>query len=520
MLRMEIGDSRTGYRLKGAATRFLLLVGLLLPWGGPLPAPARALPIQPALLTMAAAHPAERVRLIVQKAGATGVPEQQTRDLGGRVTQDLHLIHAFAAELPAGAVPVLAAASGIRWISLDAPVAESASSAPVDPATLVSAYPQAVHASDLWNASPALQGQGIGVAVVDSGINRGHPDLSDGRVVAQEKFNSNTASMADLNGHGTHIAGIIAGNGTASQGAYIGVAPQANLINVKVSDDQGAASASDLVAGLQWINDNKARYNIRVVNISLNSSLVQSYHVDPIDAAVEILWFNGIVVVASAGNNSTAKLSAPANDPFVITVGATDDKGTPGLADDTIAPFSGYGTTLDGFAKPDLVAPGTNIVSLLASHGDTLAKQHRDHLVSGFPDARQYFRMSGTSMAAPVVAGAVALLLQANPGLSPDQVKGVLKATAVHDDQVWPGYTSEHAGAGYLDIAAAVQAPALSLANTGQAASALLWTGADPLTWGSVSWNSVSWNSVSWNSVSWNSVSWNSVSWNSDYWGP
>jgi serine protease AprX len=520
MLRMEIGHSRIRCRLKGAATRFLLLVGLLLPLGSHGPAPAPVLRVQPALLTLAAAHPVQPVQVIVQKAGAGGAPEQQTRALGGRVTQDLHLIHAFAAELPASAVPALAAAPGIRWISLDAPVTESASTATVDAAALVSAYPQAVHASDLWNAAPALQGQGIGVAVVDSGINRGHPDLSGSRVVAQAKFNSETSSMADQNGHGTHIAGIIAGNGTASQGAYVGVAPQANLINVKVSDDQGAASASDLVAGLQWINDNKARYNIRVVNISLNSSVVQSYHVDPIDAAVEILWFNGIVVVASAGNNSTAKLSAPANDPFVITVGATDDNGTAGIGDDTVAPFSGYGTTLDGFAKPDLVAPGTNIISLLASHGDTLVKQHRDHLVSGFPDARQYFRMSGTSMAAPVVAGAVALLLQANPRLNPDQVKGVLKATAVHDAQAWPGYTSEHAGAGYLDIAAAVQAQTIPVANTGQAASALLWTGSDPITWGSVSWNSVSWNSVSWNSVSWNSVSWNSVSWNSDYWGP
>ncbi len=520
MLRMEIRDRRTRYRLKGATTRLLLLVGMLLPLGGRAPAPPPVVRVQPALLTAAATHPAQEVRVIVQKAGAGSGPEQQARDLGGRITQDLHLIHAFAAELPAGAVLALAAGADIRWISLDAPVAESASSAPVDLSALVSAYPQAVHAADLWNTAPALQGQGIGVAVVDSGINRGHPDLSGSRVIAEEKFNSNTASMADQNGHGTHIAGIIAGNGTASQGAYVGMAPQANLINVKVSDDEGAASAADVVAGLQWINDNKTRYNIRVVNISLNSSLVQSYHVDPIDAAVEILWFNGIVVVTSAGNNSTAKLSAPANDPFVITVGATDDRGTAGLDDDTVAPFSGYGITLDGFAKPDLVAPGTNIISLLASHGDTLVKEHRDHLVSGFPDARQYFRMSGTSMAAPVVAGAVALLLQANPGLNPDQVKGVLKATAVHDAQVWPGYTSAHAGAGYLDIAAAVHAPTIPVANTGQAASHLLWTGSRPITWNSVSWNSVSWNSVSWNSVSWNSVSWNSVSWNSDYWGP
>src|SRR5439155_2122359 len=135
-------------------------------------------------------------------------------------------------------------------------------------------------------------------------------------------------------------------------------APNVNLINVKVSSDAGAATSSDVVSGLQWVLANKLTNNIKVVNLSLNSSVVQSYNVDPIDAAVEVLWFNGIVVVVSAGNNGSATLYPPANDPFVITVGATNDMGTASITDDTIATFSAYGTTTDGIAKPDLVAPG------------------------------------------------------------------------------------------------------------------------------------------------------------------
>jgi serine protease AprX len=223
------------------------------------------------------------------------------------------------------------------------------------------------------------------------------------------------------------------------------------------------------------------------------------------------LWFNKIVVVASAGNQGGG-VYPPANDPFIITVGATDDKGTNSLSDDVIASFSAYGTTSDGFSKPDLVAPGKNIVARLVNTNMGLAKAHPSNVISG-----TYFKMSGTSVAAPVVSGAVALLLQDEPNLTPDQVKYRLMATA---NKSWTSYNSVKAGAGYLDIYAAVNGTSTKNANTGINASQLLWTGSRPVTWGSVSWNSVSWNSVSWNSVSWNSVSWNSVSWNSDYWGP
>jgi serine protease AprX len=274
---------------------------------------------------------------------------------------------------------------------------------------------------------------------------------------------------------------------------------------------------SDVVAGLQWILNNKSRYNIKVVNISLNSSLYEPYHVSPLCAAAEMLWFNRIVVVASAGNDAGANgapLHPPANDPFVITVGATDDRGTASIDDDVVAPFSAYGTTLEGVSKPDLVAPGTNIVSLMGKPDAALALTYPDHRVDDPVQSNYfYFRMSGTSMAAPMVSGAVALLLEDEPYLNPDQVKYRLKSTTRR-------FEHAGAGAGYLDVYAAVRGTTLTPANLNIQASQLLWTGIQPITWGSVNWNSVNWNSVNWNSVNWNSVNWNSVNWNSTYWEP
>lgn len=377
-----------------------------------------------------------------------------------------------------------------------------------------------IKADQLWNSSKRLQGQSIGVAVVDSGIAR-NPDmnglLQSNRVVATVNIVGSSGSVDDAYGHGTHVAGTIAGNGASSGGAYTGVAPKANLIDVRVTDDIGQGSTSDVVAGLQWIYENRVKYNIRVVNLSLNSSVAESYLTSPLDAALEVLWFNRIAVVVSAGNNGGTQsgiLYPPANDPFVITVGATDDKGTLTLADDDIANFSAFGVTTEGFSKPDIVAPGRNIVSLLASDDCNISLNHPGNIVQsskGF----HYLRISGTSMSSAVVAGAVALLIQDRPDLTPDQIKYRLMATANKD---WSHYTSAQAGAGYLDILAAINGTTTQSANTNIVASNLLWTGSTPAVWGSVNWNSVNWNSVNWNSVNWNSVNWNSLNWTSVSW--
>ncbi|MCX6045175.1 MAG: S8 family peptidase [Chloroflexi bacterium] len=390
----------------------------------------------------------------------------------------------------------------------------------INTANLGNSYVKSIGADRLWNSSPRVQGQGVTVAVVDSGIAPNRDILSNlqsNRVLKEVHFGSAQTSPDDSNGHGSHIAGIISGNGVTSNGAYIGVAPKANLLDVKVTDDLGRSTTSDVVAGLQWIYENKKAYNIRVVNLSLNSAVAESYQTSALDAALEVLWFNGIVVVVSAGNNGTTSngiLYPPANDPFVITIGAADDRGTAAITDDLIPVFSAFGTTSDDFAKPDLIAPGKNIVSLLASDDSNLILNHPSFAVTGSSGAR-YFRMSGTSMASAVAAGAVALLLQDEPNLTPDQVKYRLKATA---NKNWNGYTAQKAGAGYLDIYAAVNGTTLQSANTNLAASHLLWTGTNTITWGSVNWNSVNWNSVNWNSVNWNSVNWNSVNWNSVNW--
>lgn len=480
--------------------------------------PSIPLPIQPMVLQEAAANPDGAISVIVQKNNQGEAVEAAVRQLGGTITNDLAIINAFVAELPTRQVAQLAQVPGVRWISADAPVVSTACSDCIDTTNLLNTYVQAVGADQVWNTVPYLQGQGIAVAVVDSGIDASS-DLSYGgqkkksRIIAAQRFNSEGKNHADSYGHGTHMAGIIGANGTQSLGNYVGIAPKVDLVNVKVTNDYGMATESDVVAGLEWINNNREAHNIRVVNLSLNGSVQQSYHTSPLAAAVEILWFNGIVVVVSAGNNGTADLYPPANDPFVITVGAVDDQGTAALNDDQISTFSAYGTTSDGYAKPDLVAPGRNVISLATKRKSILATEHQAHVV--YHPHGNFFRMSGTSVAAPIVSGAVALLLQDEPQLTPDQVKHRLKATA---NQTWPGYDAVKAGAGYLDIMAAVQGTTTERANTGVPVSNLLSTGPTGILAPSASWSSVSWSSVSWSSVSWSSVSWSSVSWSSDYW--
>lgn len=468
--------------------------------------------IQPILRQMAASQPGMVVGVIVQKAGNGHSPEELVHLLGGRITKDLRIINAFAAELPVGELERLARDPGVRWISFDAPVIrQGGPDEPMETGNLLNTYIRAIGADALW--AEGYQGSGITIAVVDSGIrckfegtnlsDLNYPDSNRSRVVRSKSFSTDSRNVLDEFGHGTHVAGIIGGNGALSHGAYIGVAPRVNLISIKVSDDKGTGYESDVVAGLQWVYEHEDKYNIRVVNISLNSSVPQSYHTSPLDAAVEMLWFNEIVVVVSAGNNAVDHngiLYPPANDPFVITVGAVDDKGTLNTGDDLLASFSAHGET-EGFSKPDLVAPGTNIISLSAGERAQIVREHQDNQVD-----RYYFRMSGTSMSSAVTSGAVALLLQAQPGLNPDQVKWRLMHTT-------EPFAVEGAGAGYLNVHNAVRSESTETANTGQEVSRLLWTGPEPPIWDSVHWDSVHWDSVHWDSVHWDSVHWDSVYW-------
>jgi serine protease AprX len=290
-----------------------------------------------------------------------------------------------------------------------------------------------------------------------------------------------------------------------------------------VMDDTGVAKTSDVITACQWILDNKGKYNIRVANFSLHSLTPSNFTSDPLDKAVEKLWFSGVVVVAASGNYGLATgpsgvRYAPGNDPFVITAGAVDLGNTVGVGNDATAPWSAYGYTYDGFWKPEIGAPGRYMVGPIPA-GSTLAAEKAANIV-----APGYIQLSGTSFAAPAVSGAAAAVLAAHPGFTPDQVKGALMVTA----KAPPNAAPNSVGVGELNAAqaAAVSNPP----NPNKALDAFIVS--DPLGGGStfdasgwtaaakasVSWDSVSWEDVSWGSAAWSAVSWESVSWESVAW--
>jgi serine protease AprX len=289
------------------------------------------------------------------------------------------------------------------------------------------------------------EGQDVTIAVLDTGVTR-HPDIDE--LVARVDLMPDRDGY-DRYGHGTHVAGVIAGDGEASGGRWTGVAPEASLLPVRVAGWNGATDVSAVLAGLEWIAAHRARYGIRVVNLSYGTDSSQPYLADPLNRAVERLWDAGVLVIVSAGNRGEGDgaVEKPGDDPFVLTVGAADTRGTATLGDDVVAPFSSRGPTADGFPKPDLVAPGVSIVSHRAtgSTADALRPAARvgDH----------YFKGTGTSQAAAVVSGVAALMLEANPRMTPDEVKAALVGTASRALAGRPG-----AGAGMVDAAAAVAA--------------------------------------------------------------
>ena len=389
----------------------------------------------PALTELAAQRPGARVEAIVQFGPAVepAAARALVRGTGGRVTGDLHVINGLAARMTAAEALRLSGRDGVHAISLNARTKPQS----IDASALATSYNQSLGSDRVWD-DPAT-GKGVGVAVVDTGIAGNLPDFrvsqssSSSRVIAAAVTNPHATTANDTYGHGTHVAGIIAGNGTNRASSdpldakYVGVAPDANLISVKVDDDEGEASVLDAIYGIQFAVDFKDDYNIRVLNLSLESTVAESYRTDPLDAAVEAAWFSGIVVVAAAGNRGTASDAvdyAPGNDPFVISVGAVDDQGTKGPGDDELADWSSRGSTQDGFTKPEVVAPGSRIVSVLAPDSD-FATLCPSCVVGG-----EYIRAGGTSMSAPMVAGLVANMLEERPELTPDQVKGILMGTA------------------------------------------------------------------------------------------
>ena len=316
-----------------------------------------------------------------------------------------------------------------------------------------------------------LTGAGVGVAVIDSGIATWHDDLTtsgsgsypfgDQRVAAFMDFVNGQLLPYDDNGHGSHVAGIIAGNGTDSDGKRSGAAPDASLISLKVLDANGAGTISQVIQALDWVLANHTQYNIRVVNMSVSTPITESYWTDPLTLAAKRVVDAGVLVVVAAGNHGTdgngnlqfGGIGSPGNAPWVLTVGASSTMGTPTRGDDTVATFSSRGPTyIDWAAKPDVIAPGVGTVSL-AAPGSTFFNTRPTALIAGANGTLQYLSLSGTSMAAPHVAGVAALMLQANPSLTPNAIKAILQYTA----QTYPGYRPLEQGAGFVNAIGAVR---------------------------------------------------------------
>jgi serine protease AprX len=363
------------------------------------------------------------------------------------------------------------------------------------------------------------------IAIVDSGIDSSKVADFGARVVAHVDFCSlcPAGSTGDLEGHGTMVAGLAAGSGSL----YPGVARNANLVDLRTTRADGASRTSDVLAATDWILQNKDQYGIRVANYSMRSAKASSFRFDPLDKAVESLWFNGVVVVAAAGNfgvenTPQAMRYAPGNDPFVITVGATGTQSTTTPADDTLAPWSAYGHTLDGFVKPDISAPGRMIISTVPMDS-TLATTVPDRVV-----APGYMWMSGTSLAAPIVSGAAAQVLANHPDWTPDQVKGALMKSA----SKLPAVSNFAGGVGEVNAAAAAAlhsapSPQKNLEKfvapdaNGQLrfnADAWIATVTSQTDWSETDWSETDWSETDWSETGWAQTDWSETDWSETDW--
>lgn len=383
--------------------------------------------------------------VIIELSGAlaaedAGSWQRWLRLVGGRLRHHLPEIGGLAARIPFNVLKALLEHEEVRRISLDYRVR-----------ALLDVASPSVLADRVWQSGRT--GKGVTLAVLDTGIHP-HPDLTQprNRIRAFVDLVNGRAKPYDDNGHGTHCAGDAAGNGQASGGRYRGPAWEADLVGVKVLDKEGNGAASTVMAGLQWCIKHKDEHGIRVVSLSLGAPAEQSYRADPLCRMLKRASEAGLLCCVAAGNSGpdSGSILSPGIDPLAVTVGAMDDRRTVGRADDGIAGFSSRGPTVDGLNKPDVVAPGVNVVSLRVPNS-YLAKTRKTRSAAGAGD--YYSSLSGTSMATPIVAGVAALVLEANPDLAPADVKRILMETA--EDR---GYPADVQGAGYVDAAAAARA--------------------------------------------------------------
>jgi len=505
--------------------------------------------IDPALLDRMSANPTKLLPIIVEmNDGRTSSSQMPLSSSQMAHTADsllrssglsvgaLNLIGAASGFADAAGIQMLCLDSRVAYIDLDYTVGPGRpQSTTIPPASQLSApYPKVVNADDMWQLGAT--GKGIGVAVLDSGI-APDADLTQptNRLVAAVNFADDRGSLPDPGGHGTHMAGIIAGNGTRSAGEYVGIAPDATIIDVRVLDRNGNGRVSSVVRGIEWVLAHQAQYNIRVINLSFGAVARNPNRLDPLAAAAQMAWQRGLVVVAAAGNRGPAEgtVESPGIDPDVITVGATDDQGTIGVGDDTLAWFSAWATPSGSISRPDLVAPGRRIVSLRVP-GSYLDQLFPDRIVVA-KNGATYFRLTGTSTSTAIVSGIAALLLELQPDLTADQVKAALVTTTQQFGQASGSVLPDPAadGAGLVDALAASQVSLSSIEKGRRPSNAfaravypalygqrLVWK--DPhylgIDWNSLDWETLVWNNAAWDNVAWDAFQWSNAAWDNAAW--
>lgn len=456
--------------------------------------------------------------VVLESAGSGSAPEAAVRRLGGSVGRHIGLVHGFTAHVPSHRLAELRRSQGVESVHRDRTFTMRSAE---DDATIVNTSLDSVRAS--IGAASVSAGGSVDVALVDSGVSP--VGALAGRVVNGPDFSAdarvNELRHLDALGHGTHLAGIVAG-----------VAPNSRLVNVKVADHDGETTLGQLLAGIDWVarrGDNNG-LNVRVLNLAFGSAPEGSYRNDPLAVAVERAWERGVVVVVAAGNGGAeaSGLDSPANDPFVIAAGAANSRGTAELGDDVMAPFSSHGTAQRGV---DVVAPGVGIVSTRVA-GSLLDETFEIARIG-----EDGFRGSGTSQAAAVVSGATALLLGSRGGLDPDDVKVLLRSSA----HPLAGADAATQGAGIIDVAnaAATRTPRFTdqrfpsarlggwhhrepgIAFAGENPQGSRWSGSrwSGSRWSGSRWSGSRWSGSRWSGSRWSGSRWSGSRWSSDTWG-
>jgi serine protease AprX len=543
--------------------------------------PARLLAALCALLVAAIAAPALAstpsnlpapsglASVIVRGEAGMLIPlEHSTVRAGGTVIRELRLIDGFSANIPTAKLAAVRALPGVIAVSPDVSVSLHSDYNPgADPYSMASTA-TAIGAPAAWAAG--ITGAGVDVALVDSGVTPVQGLAGDGKIVngPDLSIDSQTSSLRYLDGfgHGTFMAGLIGARDPGADpshpgGSYLGIAPDARIVNVKVGSAGGSVDVSQVIAGIDWVVEHRHDngLNIRVLNLSIGTNSSQSYQQDPLAYAAEVAWRSGIVVVAAAGNSGATNghLDDPASDPFVIAVGASGSNGGSLLSNLLVAAFSSLG---NGTRNPDLVAPGSHLQGL---------RVPGSYIDQNYPSAAfgdRFFRGSGTSEAAAVTSGAVALLLQRRPGLQPGQVKAILTQTAT----ALPLVPARAQGAGILRLGPSLSDGLLvpdggqrfgssngagsledsrgdkhvsingvpltgeedifghafssgdhaAKSASGQGWSDGGWNGAtlSGTTWSGTTWSGTTWSGTTWSGTTWSGTTWSGTTWTGTTW--